>query len=104
MVTLGALGVVVMLAAVDRLLRREGPDVGGELGRRAIPKGSHALDEKSLARRQSRGKGVVNGGGRDIPAMPQALLERSAVETAVARSDRQVRWSWEDVGGHERKG
>jgi len=92
-----------MLAAVDRFLGGERLDVGGELRRCAFPKGSHALDEEGLAGGKSRGQSVVNCSGRDIAAMPQALDERSAVETAVARSDRQVRWSREDVGGHERK-
>ena len=39
-----------MLAAVDRLLRGEGLDVLGELGRRAVAELAHAFDEKGLAR------------------------------------------------------
>src|SRR4051794_10028434 len=44
----------VVLAAVDRFLRREALDFLGELGRSAVAEGAHAFDEKGLTGRESR--------------------------------------------------
>ena len=65
-----------MLAAVDHFLGGEGLDLLGQLGRRAVAEGAHALDEKGLALGKGGGQRVVDGGRDGIAAVPPARRSR----------------------------
>src|SRR4051812_27972799 len=92
----------VVLAAVNGFLGRERLDFVGKLQRRAFAKAANALHEISLALRKGRGKRIVDGGGLDPAAMPQALCQRLAIELPIARRDRKVGWSRQGRRAHER--
>ena len=84
----------VMLAAVDDLLRREGLDLFGKLGRSAVAEFADALDEEGLADREGRRQRVIDGGRFDTPAVPKTRSRSFPPEAAVARRDLQVFWAW----------
>ena len=90
-----------MLAAVDRLLRRERLDFLGQPSRSAIAELAHALDEERLAGRKRRRQRIVDCSRFDAPAVPKSQLRGAAAEAAVARGDAEVRWGWQNRRGHE---
>ena len=92
-----------MLAAVDCFLGRECLDLFGKLGRRPFAEPANALHEIGLTLREGRGKRVIDGSGLDAAAVPQTLAECSALELAVAGSDRQVRRRGQSRCAHMRK-
>src|SRR3954471_4998220 len=70
----------VMLAAVDRLLRRERLDLFGEARGRSLAKGAYALDEIGFPHRKSARQSVVNSCRFDASAVPQTRRGRIPAE------------------------
>src|SRR5438309_4977001 len=73
----------IMLAAVNRLLRREGLDLLGELGRRAFAERTDTLDEESLPCRKGRRQRIVDCSRFDARAVPQPWRGSFAAEATV---------------------
>src|SRR5690348_287023 len=77
----------VMLAAVNRFLRRERLDLLGELRRSSVAERAHALDEKGLTLGKGRRKRVVDSGRFYTPAVPKSRGRGIAAEAAVTWRD-----------------
>src|SRR5206468_2720376 len=87
---LGALVKRVMLAAVDRFLGRERLDLGGKLGRRALPERAHAFDKERLSFREGGRQRIVDSRRFDPPAVPQSGGADAAAEAAVTGGDAEI--------------